>query len=85
MIYLFGIKDKTANAFLQYIPYKNVSLIRRELSNVVNTPSKSLMYTNCEDFSCFQLGVINEETGKITSLDEPKLEFNFTDLKTNVN
>lgn len=81
MTYLFGLKDTTAQAFVQVVPAKSVELVKRDLKNAVNTPSKSIVYTNPEDLQLFRLGTYDEETGAITS--DIKLEFNLAELKIN--
>lgn len=80
---LFGIKDVVAQAFINLTPSKSLELIKRELSNVVNTPSKNLLFTNVEDFQLFQLGSYDEETGDITK--DQKFLLNLSELKINVN
>lgn len=81
MMYLYGLKDIAANAFIQIIPHKELAVLKRSLKNAVNTPSKDVCYTNPEDFQLFQLGTLDERTGIVTS--DIKLEFNLTELKNN--
>lgn len=83
MMKLFAIKDDVAQTFIQVFPAQDSNVVRRDLGNAVNTPSKSLLFTNPEDFKVFTLGDYDPNTGEITS--KINFEFNLLELKRNVN
>ena len=81
MKFLVGVKDQLAKAYIQTLVIDNPDVFKREIKNVVNTPSKSPMFTDAEDFQCDLLCEVDELTGKVTS-NKKKL-FDFASLKSN--
>lgn len=78
---LYGIKDACAKKFVQVIPGVDDSVLRRDLKNIVNTPSKSLFFTNSDDFRVYKLGEFDEAHGSIQACADPQPLFYLSDLK----
>lgn len=77
---IFTVRDAKAEAYL--VPYHmpNVPLAVRIMANSVNDPVHPF-HVNPEDYALYEIGVFDEETGKVTGHDAPIHVMNLVELK----
>lgn len=67
---IFAIYDSKAAAYLQPLFFKSTPEAVRSFSEAANDPSSSF-YRHAEDFTLFELGSFDHESGKVESLMVP--------------
>ena len=70
MLRIYAVYDVKAKAYAQPFFMKETGQAIRGFKQVVNDPQTEI-YKNPEDFSLFQLGEYDEETGGISPLTSP--------------
>lgn len=69
--YIYSVHDVKAEAFLRPFFVPTHGLAMRSFENEVKNPD-SPMYQNAEDYTLFQLGEFDDDTGKFETLMAPK-------------
>lgn len=82
MKYLFAVKDIKLGAYLKVLEAENSLVLIRDIQAVVLDPN-SQFCKYPEDFSLWEIGTFNEETGELhTDSKHPKHIQNIADIKT---
>ena len=83
---IFAVRDVKSDAFGQPFVSKHVGLAVRGLTDAVNDPQKqSDIARHPEDFSLYEIGQYDDQTGTIESYDVPKLVASASSLQVTVN
>jgi len=69
-----AVHDRAADAFARPVFVQSVGQALRSFQDEINRPAdQNEMNRHPEDFDLFELGSYDDSTGKLLSLDEPKL------------
>lgn len=77
---LFSIYDEKSETFGQMVEFDQYGQAERWLSQVVSN-TESMVHHYPEDYKLYLLGEINKTTGKLNSLEIPKLIGNAKSVK----
>lgn len=69
-MYLVGIFDRKAQMYISLEPTPNINVSLRQLTENVNKTSDSPLHKWPEDYSLFNLGEFDNETGDLSSVDK---------------
>lgn len=78
---VFAVFDKKAEMFYNPFFMKATGLALRGFSDMINANDNSQYALHPEDFNLFELGVFDEDTGKIEQYSEPRMLGNGLDYK----
>lgn len=87
-MYLVGIFDRKAQTFISLEPTPAIGIATRQLNEVVNTKTDNPIYKWPEDYSLWELGTWNSESGFALAIEndsgqyERKLIVECESLKT---
>ena len=83
---IFAVRDVKADAYGQPFVSKHVGLAVRGLTDAVNDPQKqSDISRHPEDFSLYEIGQYDDQSGVIDSYDAPKLVASASSLQNAFN
>lgn len=77
---VYSLFDKKANAYLTPVYFNEVGEASRMLATVVQTADNNISRYP-EDFSLYQLGTFDQESGKLESLKQPLFVANAVEYK----
>ena len=83
LLEIYSIRDSKSEVFTQPFFQLTAGEAERNFQTLVNDP-KSTQYSYPEDFALFKLAKYDDQTGKITPLDQPQHICNAVQLKRNV-
>lgn len=63
---IYGLYDRKANCYVQYMPSVSIGAMRRQLEDVVKTEGSQLD-KHAEDYDVFDLVTIDDTSGHVTS------------------
>lgn len=81
MIKLYTIFDKKMELHQEIIVSQNVSTVTRTIGEAANDP-KSILCRHSTDYSLWEIGEYNQETGTIEAREKPHFVTNISELKT---
>lgn len=80
IINLFSVYDEKAKAYMPLMSYNTVGQATRAFYDAVDDPQTGLS-KHPEDYKLYKLGIIDDNTGEITSVFPPELIASAMDVK----
>lgn len=79
---MFSVFDKKAECFSPPFFLKATGLALRGFSDMINSGEQTQYSLHPEDFDLYELGLWDDETGKVEQYTEPRMLGNGIDYKT---